>query len=73
VVLHAGGALDHLGDPLQGPEIVRVPMGCRTFSQLGLDRLELFTRDLRPSPGTSGSAEPSAATPSPALRQSETI
>ena len=65
VVAHAGHALDHLSHALQGPHIVGIPVGFGAFSQVGLDLVKLFTRHLRQSTGTSSSAQPISARPSP--------
>jgi len=57
VILHAGSALDDLGDALQGPHIVGVAVGFGAFGQLGLDLVKLFTRDLRQTSRTSRCSE----------------
>jgi len=51
VVLHSGGVLDHLGDPDQGPQISRIPIGPRTLlegafhlGQVGVGHLARTTR-----------------------------
>ncbi len=73
VVVHAGGALDYLGDPPQGPHVVGVAVGFGAFGQFGLDLVKLFTLDLGSRPARAPSRSPSRPDRRQTLRQSETI
>lgn len=66
MVAHAGEALDHQRDPLQGPQVAVEPLGQGTLAQGPFDPAALAAVQLGPPAGPPGSAEGGAAALLPA-------
>ena len=73
VIRHASQSLDHLRHALQGPHVIRIAVGFRTFEQLAFDVSKLVSAQLRQPPGTTSATQASRPDRRHAARQSETI
>jgi hypothetical protein len=65
VIRHASQSLDHLGHALQGPHVIRIPVGFRTFEQLAFDVSKLVSAQLRQPPGATCTTQAIPPRPTP--------
>jgi hypothetical protein len=65
VIPHASQPLDHLCYTLQGPHVIWIAAGFRTFEQLAFDVSELVSAQLRQPPGTSCATQAISPRPTP--------
>src|SRR5262249_39121315 len=60
-------ALDHLGDTLQGPHVIRVAVGFGAFDQLTFDLNELVSAQLWQPPSATRSTQSVSPRPAPGV------
>jgi hypothetical protein len=65
VIRHASQPRDHLCYTLQGPHIIRIAVGFRTFEQLTFDMRELVSAQLWQPAGTTCATQPGSPRPTP--------
>jgi hypothetical protein len=65
VIRHASQPLDYLSHTLQGPHVIRIAVGFRTFEQLTLDVREFVAAQLWQPPRTTCATQTCSPRPTP--------
>jgi len=65
VIRHTSQPLDDLSHTLQGPHVIRIAVGFRTFEQLTLDVLEFVAAQLWQPPRTTCATQTGSPRPTP--------